>query len=65
MLNFNQNIVLALHSSIRIVVSGNALQIKLCPADFAFKLGPATQLFKGQSLFDLDTAFLGLEKEKI
>jgi len=41
-------------------VSGNILWIKLCPADLAFRLGPATLPFKGQRLFDLDTEFLGL-----
>lgn len=41
-------------------MSGNILWIKLCPADLAFRLGPATLPFKGQSLFDLDTEFLGL-----
>lgn len=46
-------------------MSGNVLQIKLCPADFAFKLSPTTPLFKGQSLFDLDTAFLGLVKKNL
>lgn len=41
-------------------MSGNELWVKLCPADLAFSLGPATLPFKGQSLFDLDTEFLGL-----
>lgn len=46
-------------------MSGKVLKIKLCPADFAFKLSPTTPLFKGQSLFDLDTAFLGLVKKNL